>query len=74
MENNDKDIKSKTLSCVEDDGKALTKERDMLETLNCDFVSVGPKLTKSIETRHLQHILIKCSSKQSIKSMCYQSA
>ena len=40
----DKDAKSATLSSIEIDGKTLTKERDVLEALNCHFVSVGPKL------------------------------
>ena len=38
----DKDPKSTTLSSIEIDGKTLTKERDVLEALNCHFVSVGP--------------------------------
>ena len=56
----DKDAKSTTLSSIETDGKTLTKEHDILEALNCHFVSVGPKLARSIETRPsdncLQHI------------------
>ena len=56
----DKDAKSTTLSSIEIDGKMLTKERDVLEPLNCHFVSVGPKLARSVETRPsdncLQHI------------------
>ena len=56
----DKDVKSTTLSSLEIDGTTLTKERDVLEALNCHFVSVGPKLAGSIETRPsdncLQHI------------------
>ena len=56
----DKDAKSTTLSRIEIDGKTLTKECDMLEALSCHFVSVGPKLARSIETRPndncLQHI------------------
>ena len=56
----DKDAKSTTLSSIEIDGKTLTKERDVLETLNCHFVSFGTKLARSIETRPsancLQHI------------------
>ena len=56
----DKDVKSTTFSSIEIDGKTLTKERDVLEALNCHFVSVGPKLARSIERRQvdncLQHI------------------
>ena len=55
-----KDSKSTTLSGIEIDGKTLTKERDVLEDLNCHFASVGPKLARSIETipsdNCLQHI------------------
>ena len=38
-----KDARSTTLSSIEIDGQALTKEHDVLEALNCHFVSVGPK-------------------------------
>ena len=47
----EKDAKSTTLSSIEINGKTLTKERDVLEALNCHFVSFGPKLARSIETR-----------------------
>ena len=63
----DKDAKSSTLSSIEVDGKTLTKERNVLEALNCHFVSVGPKLARSIETRPQQ--TKKCRSNQSTKSM-----
>ena len=80
----DKDAKSTTLASIEIDGKTLTKERDVLEALNCHFVSVGPKLARSIETRPsdncLQYVtpvneemLFKPVNKK-ICDECYQSA
>ena len=56
----DKDIESTSVSSIEIDGKMLTKQHDVVEILNYHFVSVGPKLACSIETRPndncLQHI------------------
>ena len=56
----DKDIKSTTVSSIEIDGKILKKQRVVLEMLNNHFLSVGPKLSSSIEARPndncLQHI------------------
>ena len=56
----DKDVKSTQFPSIEIDLKTLTKERDVLEALNCHFVSVGSKLARSIETGQggncLQHI------------------
>ena len=56
----DKDIKCTTVSSIEIDGKMLTKQLDVLEMLNNNFVSDGPKLASSIEVKPndncLQHI------------------
>ncbi len=56
----DNNIESTTIPSIELDGKTLTREYDVLEVLNYHFVSVGPKLASSIETRQndncLQHI------------------
>lgn len=48
LEKNDNSVK---LSSVEVDGKCLTRERDVLEALNRQFVSVGPNLAKKIVSR-----------------------
>ena len=47
----DKNENSVKLSSVEVDGKCLTRERDVLETLNRHFVSVGTNLAKKIVSR-----------------------
>ena len=56
----DKDIESITTSNREVGGKYLTKERDVFEAVTCHFISVGPNLAKSVETRpndsYRQHI------------------
>ena len=57
----EKDVESTNLSTVESEGKTLTKEYDMLEALNRQFVSVGPDLAKQIGSKSdddcLKHII-----------------
>ena len=47
----EKNVKSTTLSCIENNGQTLTKECDMLEALNPHFVSVGLNLAKQIDVK-----------------------
>ena len=47
----EKNVKSTTLSYIENNGQTLTKECDMLETLNHHFVSVGLNLAKQIDVK-----------------------
>ena len=72
----EKDVKISTVSSIEIDGKTLTKEHDVLDALICPFVSVGPKLAKSIETRqndncfkHITPVDNEMMLKQSTKRM-----
>ena len=44
----EKNVKSTALSSIENNGRTLTKECDMLEALNHHFVSVGLNLAKKI--------------------------
>ena len=47
----EKNVKSTTLSCIENNGQTLTKECDMLEALSHHFVSVGLNLAKRIDVK-----------------------
>ena len=47
----EKNVKSTTLSCVENNSQTLSKECDMLEALNHHCVSVGLNLAKQIRRK-----------------------
>ena len=47
----EKNVKSTTLSCIENNSQTLTKECDMLEALIHHFVSVGLNLAKLIDVK-----------------------
>ena len=46
-----KDMQSTVLSNINEGGKVLTKDSDMLEALNRHFVSVGANLAKKITSK-----------------------
>ena len=47
----EKNVKSTTLSCIENNGQTLTNECDILEALNHHFVSVGLNLAKQTDVK-----------------------
>ena len=62
----DKNENSVKLSSVEVDGKCLTGERDVLETLNRHFVLVGTNLAKKIVSRPGDDCLQNIKTKQKV--------